>query len=279
MEVSRTEEQMHFLSRTWENGGTSPEKKGKLRHPEAPSKPKNPRTPRTTTPAKAPAASRKLKTERKPVEPAELTISSNDEQTLEAICMETTVCGVEQCPGSPDTTMGDLAESIPLPDRGAPGTGYPCPVHRAIHPAGEVCHSFRPDGKRIRHRDLREKFMLAQDAAREHLERLEVLPVVANTHMVQASNEPSTNSPVASAPVGGTEQEEPVYELLRAALNLSSIPGQPLTTQVATDGGAMAPSPAMTSGDGNPQATTASAIIPHGGCASQKVEWNISREG
>ena len=205
MEVSLTEEQMNFLSTTWEREGMSPEKKGKLRNPAAPSKPKNPRTPRTTASAKAPAASRKLKTDRRPVERAELTMSSNDEQTQEAICMETTVCGVEQCPGSPDTTMGDLAESIPLPDRGAPGTGYPCSVHRVAHPAGEVCHSFRADGKRIRHRDLRQRFMRAHDAAREHLERLEIPPVVANTYVVQTSNEPHASLSTANAPASGME--------------------------------------------------------------------------
>ena len=40
------------------------------------------------------------------------------------------ICHDAMCPGTPNSYLGDRMQAAPGPDPGAPGTGYPCPVHR-----------------------------------------------------------------------------------------------------------------------------------------------------
>ena len=107
------------------------------------------------------------------------------------------------CPCTPETVTGDTAASIPLRDKGAPGSGYPCPRHKVVHTAYEYCNRFRPDGKRTRRRKSRRGLKKVDEETRRGQENLIIPPVqamVAHARRVNPLKIPA-KAPPGNAPV------------------------------------------------------------------------------
>ena len=73
----------------------------------------------------------------------------------ERLCNDS-ICSDDYCPGTPATAIGDAAQRDPAMDPGAPGTGLPCYRHKEVHPPDFICYDYTDNGKRIRHREIRE---------------------------------------------------------------------------------------------------------------------------
>ena len=126
---------------------------------------------------------------------------STPSRPRESACLEDTICGMVGCPGTPLTIVGDVVADLPQADKGAPGTGYPCPLHQIVHETGEICDYFDAWGKRIRHRDLRSDIEAGRKAARQAVQQMNPPPVEATVCMVETAGiMPAAQPAVSIAP-------------------------------------------------------------------------------
>ena len=123
---------------------------------------------------------------------------STPSRPRESACLEDTICGMVGCPGTPLTIVGDVVADLPQADKGAPGTGYPCPLHQIVHEAGDICDYFDAWGKRIRHRDLRSDIEAGRKAAREAIQQMNPLSVEATVCMVETAGVMPAAQPATS---------------------------------------------------------------------------------
>ena len=121
-------------------------------------------------------------------------------------CADDTICDISDCPGSPETVIGDLTAAVQFRDRGAPGTGYRCPKHKVIHKKGEHCVHFRPNGKRIRHRELRQVYEESRKKATQECEGVVVPSPQVTVATVQRTGPTQTSASAASAQPAATTQ-------------------------------------------------------------------------
>ena len=110
-------------------------------------------------------------------------------------CQDDTVCQLEDCPGTPNSLLvGDVQAAIPGKDKGAPGTGEPCPKHHVVHEVRDSCDHFDYRGKRIRHRQRREGLRKATEIVRRRMQQDIQQPAV----LAVASQGPFANSSTTS---------------------------------------------------------------------------------
>ena len=112
------------------------------------------------------------------------------------------ICHDAMCPGTPNSYLGDRMQAAPGPDPGAPGTGYPCPVHRTIHQQGEVCDHFMDDGKRVRHRDMRRGLQIAQERAARGEDLNQVFQAAVESRRSRCPGNVTSGVPPSSAARG-----------------------------------------------------------------------------
>ena len=113
------------------------------------------------------------------------------------------ICHDAMCPGTPNSYLGDRMQAAQGPDPGAPGTGYPCPVHRIIHQYGEHCDHFMDDGKRVRHRDMRRGLQIAQERAARGEDLNQVFQAAVESRRSRGPGNVTGGVPPSSTGAGG----------------------------------------------------------------------------